>query len=186
MFVVNSFSTRSMCSCDSDVLRQIGHFLMNDCFVLCSTFIVCRIPSLQTFAITISWSIWTITRERLCHNIDAAAKSSSNFFSNWICFSSATCVCSLTRWWNKLLVMLTPLMSSIVGQQGNINTIFRFVPSCSWKSTGSWSASIFNSHPDDLSPMWIPADPVLLATSPIYLCCENILSFDGVFRYASV
>ena len=66
-------------------------------------------------------------------------------FFNWICFSRATRVCSLTRWWNKLLVMLTPLMSSIVGQQGHIKTIGRFVPSCSWKSTGIWSASIFNS-----------------------------------------
>ena len=43
------------------------------------------------------------------------------------------CLLSLTSWWKRLLVIVTPFISSIAGQQGNnIVMIGQFFPSWSW------------------------------------------------------
>ena len=54
----------SMCSCNS-VWRHIAHFGVDDCFILCNTFIVGRIP-LHTFVITTSQSVCFTAKEVLC------------------------------------------------------------------------------------------------------------------------
>ena len=151
-----------------------------------------------TFAIATSWSIRTIARESLCHNIDAAALSSSHFSFNWICYNSAACACSLTRWWNKSLVMLTLWCLASLDNKVALRLLVDFpllvlgnhllADLLQYSTVLQWIIRRWHYYPDDLSPMCIPIDPVL-STSLQSICSVTSYSpllVKPMYRYFQI